>query len=185
VLDVCAGPGGKSTALAAAGAGLVAAGDVSQGRALVVADNARRLAASSVVTAVADGTDPPWRPGTFDAVLVDAPCSGLGVLRRRPDARWRVKPSDVDRLAKTQKRLLRAALPLLRPGGVMAYSVCTLTAAETAGVDNWLAREAPAFGPLPPPGDPWRPAGRGAILLPQTEGTDGMFLLAVRAPQVG
>jgi len=118
-------------------------------------------------------------------VLVDAPCSGLGVLRRRPDARWRMKPGDVERLARIQKQLISSSLPLVRPGGLLAYSVCTLTSAETAGVDNWLSRPAPEFLPLPPPGPPWRPAGRGAMLLPQAEGTDGMFLLTVRAPQVG
>lgn len=185
VLDACAAPGGKSTALAGSGAGLVVAADISRARALVIDGNARRLRASPVATVVADARRPPWREHAFDAVLVDAPCSGLGVLRRRPDARWRIKPSDVERLAGIQKQLLRASLPLLRPGGVLAFSVCTLTAAETAGVDNWLLREAPGFRPLPPPGGPWRPAGRGAILLPQAEGTDGMFLLALRAPQVG
>ncbi|HET6916146.1 MAG TPA: transcription antitermination factor NusB [Acidimicrobiales bacterium] len=185
VLDVCAAPGGKATALAAAGARLVAAADLLPARALVVAANARRLGASSVATVVADGAEPPWRSGSFDAVLVDAPCSGLGVLRRRPDARWRMKPGDVERLARIQKQLLSSSLPLVRPGGLLAYSVCTLTAAETAGVDNWLSRHAPGFGPLPPPGPPWRPAGRGAMLLPQAEGTDGMFLLALHAPQVG
>lgn len=185
ILDACAAPGGKSTALAAGGAGMVVAADLSETRALVVARNSERLGASSVLTVVADGREPPWRRASFDAVLIDAPCSGLGVLRRRPDARWRVQPADIDRLAKIQKRLLRSSLSLVRPGGVLAYSVCTLTAAETAGVDNWLAREAPGFEPLPPPGSPWRTAGRGAILLPQTEGTDGMFLLALRAPQVG
>lgn len=185
VLDACAAPGGKSTALAACGARLVVAADISQTRASVVSDNVRRLGAASVVPAVADARRPPWREGAFDAVLVDAPCSGLGVLRRRPDARWRVKASDVERLAGIQRQLLRASLPLVRPGGLLAFSVCTLTAAETAGVDNWLTREAPGFQPLPPPGGPWRPAGRGAILLPQAEGTDGMFILALRAPQVG
>ena len=185
VLDACAAPGGKSTAMAAAGAGLVAAADLLPARALVVASNARRLGATSVVTVVADGTDPPWRRGSFDAVLVDAPCSGLGVLRRRPDARWRMKPGDVERLARIQKQLISSSLPLVRPGGLLAYSVCTLTSVETAGVDNWLSRQAPEFVPLPPPGPPWRPAGRGAMLLPQAEGTDGMFLLTVRAPQVG
>jgi 16S rRNA (cytosine967-C5)-methyltransferase len=83
-------------------------------------------------------------------------------------------------LAELQKRLLQAAIPLVRPGGILAYSVCTMTMAETAGVDRWLAGEAPNFQPLPPPGPPWQPAGRGALLLPQSEGTDGMFLIALR-----
>lgn len=185
ILDVCAAPGGKSTALASNGAGLVVAADLSGPRARVIEANARRVGATAVVTAVADGTAPPWRRRDFDAVLVDAPCSGLGVLRRRPDARWRIRSGDVDRLGGIQRDLLHASLDLVRPGGVLAYSVCTLTSAETAGIDNWLAREAPGFEPLAPPGPPWRPAGRGGLLLPQAEGTDGMFLLALRAPQVG
>ena len=114
------------------------------------------------LTVVADGTAPPWRPGSFDRVLVDAPCSGLGVLRRRPDARWRVQPGDVARLAELQRRLLAAAVPLVRPGGVLVYSVCTLTREETAGIDDWLARTAPELVPLPPPGAPVAAGRAGA-----------------------
>lgn len=180
LLDVCAAPGGKATALAGAGVDLVVAADIAPPRAKMMARNAARLNATAVVTTVADGISPAWRDGTFDAVLVDAPCSGLGVLRRRPDARWRTKPGDVSRLAELQKRLLTAAQPLLRPGGILAYSVCTLTAEETAGIDRWLSVGSPGFEPVPPPGEPWRHAGRGALLLPQAEGTDGMFLLALR-----
>ena len=180
ILDLCAAPGGKATALAEAGFGLVVAADLSPARADMIAANSARLGTTALSTVVADGTMPAWREQAFDGVLVDAPCSGLGVLRRRPDARWRIKPGDVPRLADLQKRLLEAAIPLVRPGGIIAYSVCTLTAAETAGVDRWLAAEVPNFQPLPPPGPPWQPAGRGALLLPQTEGTDGMFLIALR-----
>ena len=180
ILDLCAAPGGKATALANERLGLVVAADLSFPRAEVIAANAARLGTTAVAPVVADGTLPAWRDQSFDAVLVDAPCSGLGVLRRRPDARWRVKPGDVTRLAELQKRLLRAAIPLVRPGGILAYSVCTLTMAETAAVDRWLAAESPNCQPLPPPGPPWQPAGRGALLLPQTEGTDGMFLIALR-----
>jgi 16S rRNA (cytosine967-C5)-methyltransferase len=135
-----------------------------------------------VATVVADGRDPPFRPGSFDLVLVDAPCSGLGVLRRRPDARWRIQPGDVERLAGLQRRLLGAARPLVATGGVLAYSVCTLTTAETAAVDKWLAREMPDLAPRPPPGSLWRPAGRGALLLPQDDDTDGMFMVTLQAP---
>lgn len=179
VLDMCAAPGGKATGLAVPG--LVVAADVSTRRARLVAANALRTGRAEVATVVVDGTAAPFRPGGFSLVLVDAPCSGLGVLRRRPDARWRIGPADVDRLAALQRRLLVSAAGLLRPGGVLAYSVCTLTVAETASVDNWLARTAPDLTPLPPPGGPWIPAGRGALLLPQAAGTDGMFMLAVRS----
>jgi 16S rRNA (cytosine967-C5)-methyltransferase len=179
VLDVCAAPGGKATALAGAD-GIVVAADVSLPRTRMVAVNAQRVGAQSVMAVVADGTEPPYRDQRFDLVLVDAPCSGLGVLRRRPDARWRVQPGDIDRLAALQRRLLSAASRLVRPGGVLAYSVCTLTAIETAAIDRWTAGALPTFTPVAPPGAPWAHAGRGALLLPQAAGTDGMFLLALR-----
>ena len=182
VLDLCAAPGGKATAMAHAGPALVVASDLSLRRARVTAGNARRLGTSRVATVVADGLRPPYRPGRFDVVLVDAPCTGLGVLRRRPDARWRVQPEDVARLAELQKGLLSEARALVRPGGVLAYSVCTLTAAETAAVDNWVQRRFPELKPVVPPGPPWSPAGRGALLLPQAAGTDGMYLLTLEVP---
>ncbi|HEY3811510.1 MAG TPA: transcription antitermination factor NusB [Acidimicrobiales bacterium] len=185
VLDLCAAPGGKATAMADQGAAFVVGADVSPSRAGVMAANVARLGTSSVVTVVADGTSPPWPAGSFDRVLVDAPCSGLGALRRRPDARWRVQPADVARLADLQRRLVAAALPLVRPGGTLVYSVCTLTAEETRSIDGWLARTAPHLVPSPPPGHPWQPAGRGALLLPQAAGTDGMYVLSLRMPAVG
>lgn len=182
VADLCAAPGGKATALAATGA-RVAAVDVNEVRAGLVAANARRLGYSALVGAVVgDGRRPPLQPGAFDRVLVDAPCSGLGVLRRRPDARWRIQPTDVDDLAALQRDLLTAAIPLARAGGVLIYSVCTLTAAETTGIDDWLAATYPHLTPLAPPVAPWTEHRRGALLLPQAAGTDGMFLLRLRVP---
>ncbi len=180
VLDLCAAPGGKATALAQPDTELVVAADLSLSRTRMVAANAAKVGAAQVATVVADGIKPPYRPGRFDLVMVDAPCSGLGVLRRRPDARWRIQPPDVDRLASLQRELLGSAQILVRPGGVLAYSVCTMTATETAAIDKWLARDYPELTPLPPPGSPWRPAGRGGLLLPQDGGTDGMFLLTLR-----
>ncbi len=190
ILDVCAAPGGKARALAAPTSdlgvpALVVAADLSPGRAATLAANAARLDTRDLAVVVADGAAPPWRPGSFDRVLVDAPCSGLGVLRRRPDARWRVQPGDVPRLAGLQRRLLSAAVPLVRPGGLLVYSVCTLTREETGGIDGWLARTAPALQPVPPPGEPWQKAGRGALLVPQAADTDGMYVLTLRIPPVG
>lgn len=182
VVDLCAAPGGKATAMAHAGPAVVVAADADASRAAVVAANAGRLGLPQVATVVADGTAPPLRPASVDRVLVDAPCSGLGVLRRRPDARWRVRPADVDRLAGLQRRLLAAAADLVRPGGVLAYSVCTLTRAETLDVDRWLAGHLPGWSVLDPPGEPWERLGRGARLLPQAAGTDGMYLLRLRRP---
>lgn len=175
VADLCAAPGGKATALA----GFVVASDLNPTRARLVAANVRRLRLDDVAPLVADARRPPFADATFDRVLIDAPCSGLGVLRRRPDARWRIQPDDVTRLTALQKELVAAALPLVTPGGVLVYSVCTLTLAESAGIDKWLADTRPDLAPLPPPGPPWQPFGRGARLLPQTAGTDGMFLLRV------
>ena len=175
VADLCSAPGGKALALARSGA-LVVAADVRQSRLGLVRANAERLGASLALVA-ADGRRPPHPPGSFDRVLVDAPCSGLGTLRRRPDARWRIDADAVARLAALQRDLVYAAADVLRPGGMLVYSVCTLTDEESVAVDEHLARTRPDLIPVDPPGDPWRPLGRGARLLPQDAGTDGMYLL--------
>jgi 16S rRNA (cytosine967-C5)-methyltransferase len=180
VADLCAAPGGKATAMADAPL-LVAAIDVHRARARVVSDNARRLGLPNVVAIVADGRSAPLRQGQIDRVLVDAPCSGLGALRRRPDARWRVEPGDVERLAVLQRQLLEGAAGCLRAGGALVYSVCTMTAAETVAIDEWLADRYPALVALEPPDEPWTPRGRGALLLPQAAGTDGMYVLRLRS----
>ena len=177
VADVGAAPGGKATAMAEAGAFVVGL-ELRPGRAGLVAANAEKLGLGGTRLAVvaADGTQPPLRAGSLDRVLVDAPCSNLGALRRRPDARWRIEPHDVDRLVAVQSDLLTAARPLVRPGGVLVYSVCTLTAAESIGHDDggWPALDAPST--------PWRTYGRGARILPQDADTDGMTVLRYRRP---
>jgi 16S rRNA (cytosine967-C5)-methyltransferase len=180
VIDLCAAPGGKTTALAATGARVVAA-DRRLSRAGLVAASVRRLHSAVTGVVAADGRRSPFRPSVFDRVLVDAPCTGLGALRRRPDARWRVLPGDVARLAELQLDLVKAAAELVAPGGVVVYSVCTLTADESLAVDAALAAAHPELEPLPPPVEPWRPWGRGALLLPQAAGTDGMAILVLRA----
>jgi len=180
--DVCAAPGGKATLMAASGA-TVAGMDVRASRAALVVENARRLGQSRVITVVGDGRSPPFARATFDRVLVDAPCSGLGTLRRRPDARWRIDAASVDRLAELQEALVDAAVDLVRPGGVLVYSVCTLTERETSAIDDHLAKAHPEFVALPPPEQPWRPWGRGALVLPHDAGTDGMFVLRLSAPE--
>ena len=181
VLDACAAPGGKATALAGTGARVVAA-DLRASRVGLIADNAERLGLTpdELTIVTADAARPPFAPATFDRVLLDAPCSGLGSLRRRPDARWRIRPGDVDTLAQLQRELLDALIPLLVPGGTLVYSVCTLTAAETVAIDDWIADAHPELVTIDPPGAPWRAAGRGAVLLPQAAGTDGMYLLRLR-----
>ena len=177
--DLCAAPGGKATAMAAAGAFVVAA-DILPGRAALVAGNAARLGAAGVSPLVADSRQPPLRRGALDRVLVDAPCSGLGVLRRRPDARWRIAEHDVERLAALQRQLLDAAVTLLRPGGTLVYSVCTLTRAETVAVADAVTAAHPTLAVGAAPGAPWRPWGTGALLLPQDAGTDGMAMFSWR-----
>src|SRR5690606_35896926 len=116
VADLAAAPGGKATAIAGRGAVVVAL-ELPRSRTRLVARNARRLQLDQVHPVVADGSRPPLRPGRWDRVLVDAPCSGLGSLRRRPDARWRIGEDALDRLVPLQRRLLAAGLGLLRPGG--------------------------------------------------------------------
>ena len=175
VLDLCAAPGGKATAMQ----GTVIAADIRPARAHTMRENGL----SRVV--VADGRAPAFRPRSFDRVLVDAPCSGLGALRRRPDARWRITEADVDHLTVLQRELVDAAVALLRPGGVLVYSVCTLTAAESTGIDEHLAAHHPALAPIEPPSAPWQPWGRGALLLPQRAGTDGMAILRLRSAADG
>lgn len=200
VLDACAAPGGKATAMADAGA-VVVAGDLRHARLGLVVANADRLglrpAASDPAAARSggrhrgvvhpvrlDAAAPPFPPAAFDRVLVDAPCSGLGSLRRRPDARWRIADAAVERLADLQRAIVAASLPLVRPGGVLVYSACTLTAAETVALDRWLADAHPELETIPPgPSERWRPLGRGGLLLPQDHGTDGMYVLRLRLPR--
>jgi len=186
-LDVCAGPGGKSALLAALAAGRGArllASERQEHRARLVATATATARAGLLGVVAADGTRPAWRDGTFDRVLVDAPCTGLGALRRRPEARWRRSPSDLDELVPLQTSLLTAALDAVRPGGVVAYATCSPVLAETAGVVSAVlaARDdvrleeaslpgvADAAGPLP-----------GTVQLwPHRHGTDAMFFALLR-----
>ena len=181
VLDVAAAPGGKAMAAAERmhDNGTVVAADVHQARVRTVMRAASRCALASVVPLVADGRRLPLVDASFDRVLVDAPCTGLGVLRRRADARWRVRPRDVTELAALQRELLAAAARAVRPGGRLVYSVCTLTSLETVGVDAFAASELPEFVAVTQPGDPWRRHGRGALLVPSAARTDGMFVLVL------
>ena len=175
VLDVCAAPGGKATAMASTGAQVVAA-DQRLGRARLVQDNVATLGLHLPVVA-ADGLAAPFRPGSFDAVLLDAPCSGLGALRRRADARWRIEANDVVELAELQARLLASAAELVAPGGRLVYSVCTITAAES--VDH-ATPEGFVVDPSEPPVGTWRPFEQGWRVLPQDADTDGMVLIRYR-----
>jgi 16S rRNA (cytosine967-C5)-methyltransferase len=134
-----------------------------------------------------DGTRPPWPPDSFDRVLVDAPCTGLGALRRRPESRWRRQPSDIADLAALQVALLGAALDSTRPGGVLVYATCSPVVAETAGVVSTVLAGRPdvvlepATDLLPEVADAESAHLPGAIQLwPHRHGTDAMFIAVLR-----
>jgi 16S rRNA (cytosine967-C5)-methyltransferase len=182
VLDLCAAPGGKTTHLAAlmGNEGPILALERHPGRASALERTCDRMHAGCVHVEVADATVP--REGeAFDRVLVDPPCSGLGTLQSRPDLRWRVGPESIAELAELQRRILAAGAAATRPGGVLVYSVCTISRRESAGViDSFLASHGDfgveRVGVGEP--DPW--SGRGAQLLPSREGTDGFYIARLR-----
>lgn len=163
VLDLAAAPGGKTRHLVEAGCRVVAM-DRHRRR---VSDARRRVPDASWV--VGDAAAPPFAPLRFDAVLLDAPCSGLGTLRRRPELRLRVTPDDVARLASAQRSMLESALRLVKAGGRVVYSVCTFTPAETIDVVAGLGATAPR-------GLPGRRFGDGWLMAPGLGPTDGMFV---------
>lgn len=172
VADVCAAPGGKSTLIAQRASTVIAA-DRRASRAKLVRANAERVNASNCFTLISDGRKPALARAAFDKVLVDAPCSGLGVLRRRADARWRVEPEAPQRLAELQKEILQTSAELVKPGGRLCYSVCTITSTETTAVAETLGKD---FTPIPitENSDRFRPWGTGGVLLPQDYDTDAM-----------
>jgi 16S rRNA (cytosine967-C5)-methyltransferase len=179
VVDLCAAPGGKATGLAAAGA-TVLAGDRKASRVSLVVANVERLG-SEVVPVVADGRFPPFAQQSADRVLVDAPCSGFGSLRRRPDARWRIEPEAPERLAELQVELVNAGLALLKPGGVLTYSVCTFGATEGRDVIHQVMAGRENLELLPLPDDRWIDQDGIGLLLPTIDGSDGMMLAQIRA----
>ncbi|MBI4933245.1 MAG: hypothetical protein HY828_05165 [Actinobacteria bacterium] len=175
VLDVCAAPGGKATAIAATGAVVVAA-DLQPQRVGLIAANVVNTRQRAVLPVVADGTLPPFAAESFHHVLIDAPCSGLGTLRRRADARWRITPADVTELVALQQHLIDASAPLVRPGGTLVYSVCTLLADES--VHHRVPDDFEVI--VDRPAGEWRPLGVGWRVLPHDAGTDGMIVVRYR-----
>ncbi|GAA1143955.1 RsmB/NOP family class I SAM-dependent RNA methyltransferase [Nocardioides aquiterrae] len=187
-LDLCAGPGGKAALLAALaterGAALVAS-ERQEHRAGLVR-RALRGAGGVAGIVTADGTVPPYRSASFDRVLVDAPCTGLGALRRRPEARWRRRADDLLGLVLLQRRLVSAALDLVRPGGVVLYATCSPVLSETRGVvgsvletrrDVVLEDAGPLLPGVP---DCAGPVPGTIQLWPHRHGTDAMFLALLR-----
>ena len=189
-LDLCAGPGGKAALLAGLarehGDELIAA-EPQPHRARLV-ERALRAYPSPPEVVVADGTAPPWAAGSFARVLADVPCSGLGALRRRPEARCRRDPEDIAALRPLQETLLDSALDLAEPGGLVAYVTCSPHRAETAEVlDAVLAARAdaePVRAELPEAPAATGPDGR-VQLWPHRDGTDAMFLALLRKRATG
>jgi 16S rRNA (cytosine967-C5)-methyltransferase len=184
VLDLCAAPGAKTTHLAAlmANEGRVVAVERHPGRADALRRTTERMGATRVEVRTADAAAP--QPETFDRVLVDPPCSDLGTLAARPDARWRKHPQDVAELAEQQTAILAAAAGAVRPGGVLVYSTCTISPAENEDrIAAFLGQHAD-FALDDPPSDvpvwdhPTVP--RLQQSLPHRDGTDGFFIARLR-----
>jgi 16S rRNA (cytosine967-C5)-methyltransferase len=142
--------------------------------------------AGAAAVVVADGMAPAWADGAFDRVLVDAPCTGLGALRRRPEARWRRSPADVAPLVALQEALLTQALRAARPGGVVVYATCSPVLAETEGVVRAVLAGHPdvalgdAAALLPQVPDAAGPLPGTVQLWPHRHGTDAMFIALLR-----
>ncbi|MGI5130487.1 RsmB/NOP family class I SAM-dependent RNA methyltransferase [Pseudonocardia sp. CA-107938] len=185
-LDLCAGPGGKAAllgGLVALDGGTLDAVEPEEQRAELVRGATKDL---PVTVHAVDGRDSGLPEGAYDRVLVDAPCTGLGALRRRPEARWRRRPEDVSGLGKLQRELLLAALRHVRPGGVVAYVTCSPHLAETTGTLAGVLRRHKELEHLDArpylPGVPDLGDGPSVQLWPHRHGTDAMFLALLRRP---
>ena len=172
VLDACAGPGGKAADIACRSGSVVAA-DVAAGRLRLVAEAAGQLGVRATLV-TQDAAAPALSPA-FDRVLVDAPCSGIGSARRRPELLWRPERRRLSALARLQVRILAGAASLLRPGGTLVYSVCTFPRAETDAACDALVAKAPSMRPAPFKGPDGDRVTR-ARLWPHRHGTDAMFV---------
>ena len=180
VADVCAAPGGKALEMSRT-ASRVFASDLSYGRMQRVTANLRRLEARNIETVVADARFPALTP--MDAVLVDAPCTGTGTFRRHPDARWRLKTSDLAVMGALQRAIIRSAASLVKPGGLLVYATCSLEPEENdAQIESFLA-ERPDWKLEPPPEGavPADVLDAGRLrVLPQRHGVDGAFAARLR-----
>ncbi len=180
VADLCAAPGGKAVELARTAA-YVTAADASESRLGRLQETIDRLELEHVTAVVADARDPGL--GTFDAVLVDAPCTGTGTFRRHPDARWRLRTSDLAVMAASQRAILRGAASAVAPGGLLIYSTCSLEPEENdAQVESFLA-DHPGWELEPPPEGavPATVLDAGRLrVLPQRHGADGAFAARLR-----
>jgi 16S rRNA (cytosine967-C5)-methyltransferase len=173
VLDLCAAPGGKATQLAEKAAEVVAV-ELHEGRARELAENVKRLGFDNVTVVNADARELPAELMGFDRILVDAPCSGLGVLASRPDLRWRAQP-----LPELQSELLRVAAERVKPDGTITYAVCTIAAAENEDVVDASGLQVESLNEeWPQYAHPWRP--EFLLTLPHKHGTSGFFVARLR-----
>jgi 16S rRNA (cytosine967-C5)-methyltransferase len=180
VADLCAAPGGKSLELSKT-AGTVIASDKSLGRLQRLLANERRLETTNVFPFVGDARHPAVAP--VDAALIDVPCTGTGTFRRHPDARWRLKISDLAVMSALQKTLIRAAAKVVKPGGLLVYSTCSLEPEENdEQVDSFLSENPDWILEAPPEGSvaPELLDGGRLRVLPQRHGTDGAFAARLR-----
>ncbi|MFL5484977.1 MAG: 16S rRNA (cytosine(967)-C(5))-methyltransferase RsmB [Gemmatimonadaceae bacterium] len=180
VADLCAAPGGKALELSRSADAVVAA-DKSFARLQRLLANQRRLESANILPFVADARAPAIRP--VDAVLIDVPCTGTGTFRRHPDARWRIKVSDIAVMSALQKSILKAAAQVVRPDGILVYSTCSLEPEENdAQVDSFLAENLNWILEPPPEGSvaPELLDGGRLRVLPHRHGTDGAFAARLR-----
>lgn len=197
MIDACAAPGGKTTHAAQLmkNQGMIKAFDIHSHKLALVEESCKRLGINIVEIAEGDARALPESLGQWaDYCLVDAPCSGLGVLRRRPDARWKKAAADIDQLTHIQKDILASAAKTLRPGGIMVYSTCTLAPQENQFVVEWFLKNHEDFALDPIVNlsafnmgeEDVKQASSGMIqLLPHIHGTDGLFMARMRKKESG
>ena len=185
VIDACSAPGGKTTHMAALmkNQGRILALDLYDSKLERLADNAARLGITIIETKCQDARElVQYYPGQANRVLVDAPCSGLGVLRRKPDARWRKVPQDMAQLPTLQLEILQSAAQAVKPGGILVYSTCTMTAEENTDIVQAFLQQSSDFV-LETTGDflPLKKRAAAMVqLYPQRDGTDGFFIARMK-----
>jgi len=191
VLDCCAAPGGKTTHLAELmeDRGEVYACDIHEHKEQLILSQAKRLGLGSIRTIVSDALrlGEHFAEGTFDRILLDAPCTGLGVLRRKPDIKWMKQEPDIQAMANLQRKLLQAVHPLLKPGGILVYSTCSTEPEENERLIRQFVRETPGFAleafpaGLLPAGSAEEEGRKGMLqLLPHQFHSDGFFIARLR-----
>jgi 16S rRNA (cytosine967-C5)-methyltransferase len=180
VLDMCSAPGGKSFMMASRGAKIIA-NDISFSRMKKFLNTKERINATNVFGQVSDATKPNFLSESMDVVLVDAPCSGLGVLRRRADARNTIKESIIEELSVLQKEIIKESIKLVKPDGIYVYSVCTFSYKETVHIDDWLLKNYPEFEriAIDAKNELVTQKSRGYLLAPG-ENNDSMYFLILK-----